>query len=196
MDAEQSKPFDLLLGRRTYDLWAGFWPTADSVPGADRFNGATKYVATHTPETLAWGPSEDVDQDIVEDIRRVKAKDGPGILWFWIRYSVSSYPDFAEEGEMCDVPHHQSQNNTGQGGETTLCLPVLHRPRREPSRTVPDSAHSALPESRAAGRSVLRSRRRCNSAPTTKACAGCTCRTTCGAHPRPSTAGSRASAPR
>jgi dihydrofolate reductase len=80
IDVEQSKPFDLLLGRRTYDLWAGFWPSADSVPGADGFNGATKYVATHRPETLTWGPTEDLGQDIVEGIRRVKAQDGPDIL--------------------------------------------------------------------------------------------------------------------
>jgi dihydrofolate reductase len=79
MDAVQSKPFDLLLGRRTYDLWAGFWPTAD-IPMADRFNAATKYVATHRPESLTWGPAEELGQDLVEGIRRVKAKDGPDIL--------------------------------------------------------------------------------------------------------------------
>jgi dihydrofolate reductase len=80
MDEEQSKPFDLLLGRRTYDSWAGFWPTADSLPMAASYNGATKYVATHRPESLAWGPVEDLGQDIVAGIRRVKAQDGPDIL--------------------------------------------------------------------------------------------------------------------
>ena len=48
----QGKGFDLLLGRRTYDLWAGFWPKAPSSPIADGLNAATKYVATHRPESL------------------------------------------------------------------------------------------------------------------------------------------------
>jgi dihydrofolate reductase len=80
MDAQLGQSFDLLLGRRTYDAWAGFWPTADSVPGAEKFNGATKYVATHRPESLTWAPVEDLGLDIAEGIGRVKAKDGPDIL--------------------------------------------------------------------------------------------------------------------
>jgi hypothetical protein len=48
--------FDLLLGRRTYDLWAGFWPKVKGGPFADRLNAATKYVATHRPDSLGWGP--------------------------------------------------------------------------------------------------------------------------------------------
>ena len=44
--------FDLLLGRRTYDIWSGFWPKAPSSPMADGLNKATKYVATHRPESL------------------------------------------------------------------------------------------------------------------------------------------------
>src|SRR6185295_9896466 len=45
--ATHSKRFDLLLGRRTYDIWAGYWPKVRAGPLADRFNAATKYVATH-----------------------------------------------------------------------------------------------------------------------------------------------------
>ena len=52
----QGKSFDLLLGRRTYDLWAGYWPKAENGPIADGLNAATKYVATHRPESLGWGP--------------------------------------------------------------------------------------------------------------------------------------------
>jgi len=80
MDVAHSTPFDLLLGRRTYDMWAGFWPTATSLPMAASYNGATKYVATHRPETLAWGPAQDLGQDIVAGIRRVKATDGPDLI--------------------------------------------------------------------------------------------------------------------
>src|SRR5260370_31531195 len=69
--------FDLLLGRRTYDLWSGFWPKAPSSPMADGLNAATKYVATHRPESLEWGPFEGLAPDIVEGVRRIKAKTGP-----------------------------------------------------------------------------------------------------------------------
>jgi dihydrofolate reductase len=72
--------FDLLLGRRTYDIWSGFWPKAPSSPMADALNAATKYVATHRPESLAWGPFEGVGPDIVEGVRRIKSQDGPDLV--------------------------------------------------------------------------------------------------------------------
>jgi dihydrofolate reductase len=78
----QGDSFDLLLGRRTYDLWSGYWPAAPSGPIGDRINAATKYVATHRPESLEWGPFEGVGPDLVEDVRRIKSYDGPGlVLW-------------------------------------------------------------------------------------------------------------------
>jgi dihydrofolate reductase len=74
--------FDLLLGRRTYDLWSGLWPKAPSSPMSDGLNAATKYIATHRPESLEWGPFEGIGPHIVEDIRRIKSHDGPNlILW-------------------------------------------------------------------------------------------------------------------
>jgi dihydrofolate reductase len=74
--------FDLLLGRRTYDMWSAFWPKAPSGPMADALNAATKCVATHRPESLAWGPFEAVGPDIVEGVRRIKSQDGPSlVLW-------------------------------------------------------------------------------------------------------------------
>jgi dihydrofolate reductase len=80
--AAQGERFDLLLGRRTYDLWSGYWPKAPSSPMADGINAATKYVATHRPQSLEWGPVESVGTDIVEGVRRIKAQDGPDlILW-------------------------------------------------------------------------------------------------------------------
>jgi dihydrofolate reductase len=78
----QGGSFDLLLGRRTYDLWAGFWPKAGKSPVADGLNAATKYVATHRPESLGWGPVKDLGADIIEAVRDIKSKDGPDlILW-------------------------------------------------------------------------------------------------------------------
>ena len=80
--AAQGERFDLLLGRRTYDIWSGYWPKAPSSPMADGLNAAKKYVATHRPESLEWGPFEALGPDIVEGIRRIKSQDGPDvILW-------------------------------------------------------------------------------------------------------------------
>ena len=72
--------FELLLGRRTYDMWSGFWPKAPSSPMADRLNAATKFIATHRPESLEWGPVEGLGPDIVEGIRRIKSQDGPDLV--------------------------------------------------------------------------------------------------------------------
>lgn len=80
--AAQGESFDLLLGRRTYDIWSGFWPKAPSSPLADGLNAATKYVATHRPERLEWSPFEGLGPDIIEGVRRIKSQDGPDIiLW-------------------------------------------------------------------------------------------------------------------
>ena len=76
----QGAKFDLLLGRRTYDLWAGYWPNAGTSPLADSINGAMKYVATHRPESLSWGPAGDLGTDIVTGIRNVKSTDGSDII--------------------------------------------------------------------------------------------------------------------
>jgi dihydrofolate reductase len=72
--------FDLLLGRRTYDLWSSFWPKAPSSPMGDGINAATKYVVTHHPESLEWGPFEGLGPDLVEGVRRIKSQDGPDIV--------------------------------------------------------------------------------------------------------------------
>lgn len=80
--ALQGGSFDLLLGRRTYDLWSSFWPKAPSSPMSDALNAATKYVVTHRPESLEWGPFQGVGPDIVDGVRRIKSQDGPQIiLW-------------------------------------------------------------------------------------------------------------------
>ncbi|MBY0574506.1 MAG: dihydrofolate reductase family protein [Undibacterium sp.] len=72
--------FDLLLGRRTYDIWSGFWPSMPSNPMGDRLNAATKYVATHNPESLVWGPFKGIGSDLVEDVRGIKSQDGPDLI--------------------------------------------------------------------------------------------------------------------
>ena len=78
--AAHDRRFDLLLGRHTYDIWAGYWPNVHEGTIANSFNAATKYVATHKPESLGWGPIKDLGTDIVEGIRVLKATDGPDLL--------------------------------------------------------------------------------------------------------------------
>ena len=77
IDAGHGEAFDLLLGRRTYDIWSDYWPKAENSPMADSLNEATKYVATHRPDSLGWGPVEDLGPDIVEGVRR--ADDWPPV---------------------------------------------------------------------------------------------------------------------
>jgi dihydrofolate reductase len=72
--------YDLLLGRRTYDLWSGFWPKVTSGPFAPKLNAARKYVATHRRDGLEWGPVGDLGADVMAGIRRVKAEDGPDLI--------------------------------------------------------------------------------------------------------------------
>lgn len=81
LDAHGTR-FDLLLGRRTYDIWSGFWPKAPDSPMTAGLNAARKYVLTHRPESLAWGPFTALGPDLVGDVHRVKAQEGPDlILW-------------------------------------------------------------------------------------------------------------------
>jgi dihydrofolate reductase len=78
--AALGEAFDLLLGRRTYDIWSDYWPKAENSLMADRINAATKFVATNRPDSLEWGPVEDLGPDIVDGVRRIKAKDGPDLI--------------------------------------------------------------------------------------------------------------------
>jgi dihydrofolate reductase len=74
--------FDLLLGRRTYEIWASYWPhQAVDNPIARAFKRATKYVATRTRQELEWGPSQ-ILREVVPELRRLKASEGPPLhLW-------------------------------------------------------------------------------------------------------------------
>ncbi len=78
--AEHGGRFDLLLGRRTYDIWSGYWPQAPASPIADGLNRATKFVATHHPESLSWEPCRGFGPDIVEGVRAIKSEDGPDLI--------------------------------------------------------------------------------------------------------------------
>lgn len=71
--------FDLLLGRKTYDIFAGYWPK-QAGPMADSLNGARKFVATHRPDSLGWGPVESLGADIAAGIRKAKKAVGPDLI--------------------------------------------------------------------------------------------------------------------
>lgn len=71
-----SSPFELLLGRRTYEVFAAHWPYTDD-PGAELFNDATKHVASTTLETLDWANSRLIDGDVATGVARIKDEDGP-----------------------------------------------------------------------------------------------------------------------
>lgn len=72
--------FDLLLGRKTYDIWVGYWPKQpNSDPIAKAFNKAVKFVITHRPEGLSWPHSMAIGGDVAEGIRKLKATEGPEI---------------------------------------------------------------------------------------------------------------------
>lgn len=74
--------FDLLLGRRTYEIWASYWPHHGDNPIGKAFNRATKYVVTRTLAQLDWKKSERIGADAVAELRRLKASDGP-VLHVW-----------------------------------------------------------------------------------------------------------------
>jgi dihydrofolate reductase len=76
-----SREFGLLLGRRTYEIWAAFWPYANH-PVANAFNKAQKYVVTKSLGSLDWENSHRLGGDVVDEIRRLKASDGPELhVW-------------------------------------------------------------------------------------------------------------------
>jgi dihydrofolate reductase len=77
MSAEMSEPFDLLLGRRTYDIFAAFWPSAPEETGGKPLNDATKYVASRGHPSLEWGPSVLIEGDAAEGVAKLKQEDGP-----------------------------------------------------------------------------------------------------------------------
>jgi dihydrofolate reductase len=77
---QMNSPFDLLLGRKTFDIWAAYWPKhADEWPGAST---ATKYVASNTLTSSEWQPSVFLNGDIAEKVAKIKQEPGPDLhVW-------------------------------------------------------------------------------------------------------------------
>jgi dihydrofolate reductase len=78
MGEAMSRPFDLLLGRRTYEIFAAHWPHVTDEP-AEVLNSATKYVASTTLDAVEWQNSSLLEGDVAEAVARLKDEEGPEI---------------------------------------------------------------------------------------------------------------------
>jgi dihydrofolate reductase len=74
-----SKPFDLLLGRKTYEIFAAHWPFAGDNPVTNLFNKATKYVATRTLDKFDWVNTKPIEGDVIAGVKALKAENGPDL---------------------------------------------------------------------------------------------------------------------
>ncbi len=78
-----SSPFELLLGKKTYDIFAGFWPTTQTDPEvALPFNSTKKYVVSHESFEPLWNNSICITGDVAAELRKLKQEEGPD-LWVW-----------------------------------------------------------------------------------------------------------------
>jgi dihydrofolate reductase len=77
MGEQMSMPFDLLLGRKTYDIFAAYWPEQTGDVPAGVFNKATKYVVSGSSPALPWENSVLVDGDVAAKLQKLKDSDGP-----------------------------------------------------------------------------------------------------------------------
>src|SRR5512135_3034124 len=80
VNKRMNMPFDLLLGRKTFEIWATYWPQhADTWPGV---NPATKYVASNTMTSSEWKPSVFLNGEIAEKVAKLKQQPGPDLhVW-------------------------------------------------------------------------------------------------------------------
>ena len=106
------RPFDLLLGRRTYDIFASYWPYApdEMADIRDPFNACTKFVVTHRDMPLEWENSQRIDT--VDALRAIKQGDGPDLV---IQGSSTLYPQLLEKGLLDELTLMMSPVVLGQG---------------------------------------------------------------------------------
>ena len=105
------RPFDLLLGRRTYEIFSAYWPFApdEMAEIRDPFDKCTKYVLTHSDVPLEWQNSQKVSLD---DLAQIKESDGPDII---IQGSSTLYPQLMEAGLLDELTLMISPLVLGQG---------------------------------------------------------------------------------
>ena len=82
--------YDLLLGKRTYDIFAAYWPYNQDNPIGEKFQRITKYVLTHSDEPLEWEHSRKLTGDTADSVAELKRSEGPDLL---IQGSSTLYPE-------------------------------------------------------------------------------------------------------
>ncbi len=93
LDRLFGRPFDLLLGRQTYDIFAAYWPYNQDNPVGAKFQAAGKYVLTHSNQPLEWDNSHRVES--IDALARLKQGDGPDLV---VQGSGTLYPQLLEAG--------------------------------------------------------------------------------------------------
>ena len=76
MTEQMGRPFDMVLGRKTYEIFAGYWPTSKE-DGAEQLNKAKKYVASRTLKNLTWENSVLLGKDPATELKKIKTQEGP-----------------------------------------------------------------------------------------------------------------------
>lgn len=101
-----AEPYDMLFGRKTYELFAGHWPEVDDNPVADRMNRARKYVVTSSKEPLAWTNSQPIAGNLAHEIESLKSQAGPLLQihgsWQLIQFLLSH--QLIDEFRLCSFP--------------------------------------------------------------------------------------------
>lgn len=75
-----AEPFDLLLGRKTYEIFASYWPYNADNPIGEKFNRINKFVVATTPIDTSWEHTTLISEDVVNELKKLKEQDGPDLL--------------------------------------------------------------------------------------------------------------------
>src|SRR6266851_2235350 len=146
---------DMLLGRRTYEIFAAYWPNQGDNPIAKAFNKATKYVVTRSLDQLDWENSLHIGGDVVDEVRRLKASDGPA-LHIWgsselLQTLIAA--ELVDEYRICVFPLVLGEGKRlFENGVPPGALPWS---RREARRRASSSTHTARPVRSRRGHSIL-----------------------------------------
>ena len=113
----------VILGRRTYDEWAGFWPTSDIEPFASFINATPKYVATSTPLEPEWSDSQAIAGDLLDFVRNLKSQPGGDI---GIHGSISLTRSLLTAGLVDELRLVVIPTIAGTGQQLLAGLPPIH----------------------------------------------------------------------
>jgi len=113
----------VILGRRTYDEWAGFWPTSDIEPFASFINATPKYVATSTPLEPEWSNSQVIEGDLFDFVRNLKSQPGGDI---GIHGSISLTRALLTAGLVDELRLVVIPTIAGTGQQLLAGLPPIH----------------------------------------------------------------------